>query len=103
MAFRNQVNSQLMKAVKTALGEIKAGDGVVGLSRAFMVAGARHVGASLWEVDATATAEFMRRMYEKVVRKGMDYVAAYQQTKAEFRKDGDFSHPVYWAAFVLYK
>ena len=92
-----------LSACETALGEIKAGDGVVGLSRAFMVAGARHVGASLWEVDDTATAEFMRRMYEKVVRKGMDYVAAYQQTKAEFRKDADFSHPVYWAAFVLYK
>ena len=92
-----------LSACETALGEIKAGDGVVGLSRAFMVAGARHVGASLWEVDDTATAEFMRRMYEKVVRKGMDYVAAYQQTKAEFRKDDDFSHPVYWAAFVLYK
>lgn len=92
-----------LSACETALGEIKAGDGVVGLSRAFMVAGARHVGASLWEVDDTATAEFMRRMYEKVARKGMDYVAAYQQTKAEFRKDDDFSHPVYWAAFVLYK
>lgn len=92
-----------LSACETALGEIKAGDGVVGLSRAFMVAGARHVGASLWEVDDTATAEFMRRMYEKVVQKGMDYVAAYQQTKAEFRKDDDFSHPVYWAAFVLYK
>ena len=91
-----------LSACETGLGEIKAGDGIVGLSRAFMVAGAKHVGASLWCVDDTATAKFMSSMYKKVT-KGMDYITAYQKTKAEFRKDEDFSHPYYWSAFVLYE
>ena len=58
---------------------------------------------SLWCVDDTATAKFMSAMYEKVVKKGMDYVTAYQKTKTEFRKNEDFDHPYYWAAFVLYE
>lgn len=91
-----------LSACETGLGEVKAGDGIIGLSRAFVVAGAKHVGASLWCVDDSATAKFMSSMYKKVT-KGMDYVTAYQKTKAEFRKDEDFSHPYYWSAFVLYK
>ena len=92
-----------LSACETGLGKIKAGDGMVGLSRAFMVAGAESVGVSLWCVDDEATAKFMAAMYEKVVKKGMDYVSAYQKTKAEFRKDEDFDHPYYWAAFMLYE
>lgn len=91
-----------LSACETGLGEVKAGDGIVGLSRAFMVAGAKHVGASLWCVDDEATAKFMSSMYKKIT-KGMDYVTAYQKTKAEFRKDEDFNHPYYWSAFVLYE
>lgn len=92
-----------LSACETGLGKIKAGDGMVGLSRAFMVAGAESVGVSLWCVDDEATAKFMAAMYEKAVKKGMDYVSAYQKTKAEFRKDEDFDHPYYWAAFMLYE
>ncbi|MBP5174620.1 MAG: CHAT domain-containing protein, partial [Treponema sp.] len=92
-----------LSACETGLGEMKAGDGMVGLTRAFMVAGAEQVGASLWCVDDEATAKFMSGMYEKVVKKGLDYVTAYQKTKAEFRRDKDFSHPYYWSAFVLYE
>lgn len=92
-----------LSACETGLGEMKAGDGMVGLTRAFMVAGAKQVGASLWCVDDEATAKFMSSMYEKVVKNGMDYPTAYQKTKAEFRKDEDFEHPYYWSAFVLYE
>lgn len=73
-----------LSACETGLGEMKAGDGMVGLTRAFMVAGAKQVGASLWCVDDEATAKFMSSMYEKVVKNGMDYPTAYQKTKAEF-------------------
>ncbi len=92
-----------LSACETGLGEVKAGDGMVGLSRAFMVAGARHVGVSLWCVDDQATAKFMARMYELVEKKKMSYTEAYRAVKAEFRKDEDFSHPYYWSAFVLYE
>ena len=68
-----------LSACETGLGEVKAGDGIVGLIRAFMVVGAKHVGASLWCVDDEATAKFKASMYKKV-KKGADYVTAYQKT-----------------------
>ena len=90
-----------LSACETGLGEIRAGDGIVGLSRAFMVAGARNVGVSLWSVDDSATCAFMERMYKKR-KDGMSYAEAYRSVKNEFRKDPKYSHPFYWAAFALY-
>jgi len=92
-----------LSACETGLGEIKRGDGMVGLSRAFMVAGAHHVGVSLWSVDDEATASFMCKMYMLVQEQGMTYRDAYQKVKEEFRKDEKWSNPFYWAAFTLYE
>ncbi len=90
-----------LSACETGMGEIRSGDGLVGLSRGFMVAGAKNVGVSLWSVDDEATSEFMVRMYKKR-KEGMNYVDAYRAVKNEFRKDSQWSHPFYWAAFTLY-
>ena len=92
-----------LSACETGLGKLQSGDGMTGLSRAFMVAGSRHVGVTLWQVDDEATADFMTRMYKKIEKRGMTYEQAYRQTKAEFIKSDDYSHPYYWAAFVLYE
>ena len=91
-----------LSACETGLGEVKFGDGMTGLSRAFMVAGAKNVGVALWSVDDEATSEFMSRMYKKISG-GKTYEQAYRQAKAEFMKSEDFSHPYYWAAFALYE
>lgn len=91
-----------LSACQTGLGEIKKGEGMVGLSRAFMVAGSRNVGVTLWSVDDEATAEFMSRMYKKV-KGGMSYSEAYRKVKKEFRNSDEYSHPYYWAAFVVYE
>ena len=91
-----------LSACQTGLGEIKKGEGMVGLSRAFMVAGSRNVGVTLWSVDDEATAEFMSRMYKKV-KGGMSYSEAYRKVKNEFRNSDEYSHPYYWAAFVVYE
>lgn len=98
------LNAQMvcLSACQTGLGEIKKGEGLVGLSRAFMVAGSRNVGVTLWSVDDEATAEFMSRMYKKV-RTGMTYAEAYRKVKNEFRNSNDYNHPYYWAAFVIYE
>lgn len=92
-----------LSACETGLGTAQAGDGMMGLPRAFMVAGSRHVGATLWSVDDTVTADFMARMYKKIEKNGMTYAQAYRQTKTEFIKSDDCAHPYYWAAFVLYE
>ncbi|MBR5965948.1 MAG: CHAT domain-containing protein [Treponema sp.] len=90
-----------LSACDTGLGEVRSGDGIVGLSRGFMVAGAKNVGVSLWEVDDEATSDFMVRMYKKR-KEGLEYADAYRAVKEDFRKDGRWSHPFYWAAFTLY-
>ena len=98
------LNAQMvcLSACQTGLGEVKKGEGMVGLSRAFMVAGSKNVGVTLWSVDDAATAEFMTRMYKKVKR-GMTYSEAYRKVKNEFRNSDEYNHPYYWAAFVVYE
>ena len=98
------LNAQMvcLSACQTGLGEVKKGEGMVGLSRAFMVAGSKNVGVTLWSVDDAATAEFMARMYKKV-KGGMSYSEAYRKVKNEFRNSDEYSHPYYWAAFVVYE
>ncbi|MBO4640158.1 MAG: CHAT domain-containing protein [Treponema sp.] len=98
------LNAQMvcLSACQTGLGEIKKGEGMVGLSRAFMVAGSKNVGVTLWCVDDEATAEFMTRMYKKV-KSGMSYSEAYRKVKNEFRNSDEYKHPYYWAAFVVYE
>ena len=92
-----------LSACNTGKGDVRKGDGMVGLPRAFMVAGAKRVGVSLWCIDDEATAEFMTRMYRKVEKEGKSYSSAYREVKAEFRADEKWGHPYYWAAFVLYE
>lgn len=91
-----------LSACQTGLGEVKKGEGMVGLSRAFMVAGAKNVGVTLWCVDDEATARFMSKMY-RWVNSGLSYPDAYRRVKNEFRTSDDYNHPYYWAAFVVYE
>ena len=75
---------------------------MVGLTRACLIAGAKKIGVTLWDVDDVATSQFMVRMYSKV-KDGMSYEEAYRAVKAEFKADEDFSAPRYWGAFVLWE
>ena len=80
-------------------GKIKA-EGVVGLARAFLGAGARSVLASLWAIDDKATQEFMTYFYEHLV-KGQSAGKALNQAMKRMRESDDFSDVKYWAPFVL--
>ena len=91
-----------LSACQTGLGKIQKGEGLIGLSRAFMVAGSKNVGVTLWCVDDEATAEFMSKMYKRV-QAGMTYAEAYRKVKNEFRNSNEYNHPYYWAAFSMYE
>ncbi len=88
----------VLSACQTQLGELSAGDEVVGLNRAFLYAGAPTVVASLWNVDDEATALLMERFYIHL-REGMGKAQALRQAQVELR--AKYPHPYYWAAFVL--
>ncbi|MCP3979625.1 MAG: CHAT domain-containing protein [bacterium] len=88
----------VLSACSTGEGEVIPGEGVVGLSWAFLRAGARGIAASLWSVDDSSTAELMVAFHDRL-RAGDDPVrsmALAQRAVAESRW-----HPVYWAPFVV--
>jgi CHAT domain-containing protein len=96
------VDLVVLSACQTALGKEIRGEGMVGLTRGFMYAGAPRVVASLWKIDDRATAEFMKRFYEAMLgEKQLRPAAALQAAQIEMWKTGNWSSPYYWAAFVL--
>jgi len=93
----------LLSACETGLGVVRRGDGMVGMARAFLVSGAENVGVSLWSISDEATMAIMTALYSKVLKEGKTFKEAYYQVRNEFRRDGRWSHPFYWAAFTMYE
>ena len=89
-----------LSACRTALGRELSGEGIIGLTRAFMQAGARTVMASLWDVDDASTAEFMTSFYSGLAD-GVPIDAAARAARVAMIKGGRYSHPYYWGAFIV--
>jgi CHAT domain-containing protein len=95
----------VLSACQTALGsgaisDIPAGDDWVGLSRAFLGAGAEHVIASLWAVEDRSTATVMKRLHVRL-RSGDSVERALSEAQRETLRNGATASPFYWAGFVL--
>ena len=95
----------VLSACQTALGsgaqaDVPPGDDWVGLTRAFLLAGARQVLGTLWPVDDWATATFMRHFYGNLAR-GMIPAQALSATQRSLSASTPTSDPFYWAGFVL--
>jgi CHAT domain-containing protein len=91
----------VLSACRTGLGKPVKGEGLIGLTRGFMHAGSRRVLASLWKVDDDATAELMKRFYQKILKEGMTPTAALRAAQSSMSSESQWSHPYYWAGFVL--
>lgn len=93
-----------LSACETGLGAIFAGEGVVGLTSAFLTAGGNRVLASLWPVNDAGTTYFMQRLYRLHLTEGDPGDIAMAKVKREFiaGKAGGFRHPQFWAPFNLY-
>lgn len=91
----------VLSACQTALGEDIRGEGLVGLTRGFMYAGAPRVVASLWKVPDLATAELMRRFYQGVLSEHRRPADALRAAQVVMRSEGRRNAPYYWAGFVL--
>lgn len=89
----------VLSACDTGVGEIKNGEGVYGLRRAFVLAGTETLMMSLWEVSDTVTRELMTDYY-KNLKNGMGRSAALRQVQLEMLKKKGREHPFYWAAFI---
>jgi len=91
----------LFSACQTALGKDVRGEGLIGLTRGFMYAGAKRVVASLWKVDDPASAEFMKRFYQNLLQKKLAPASALRQTQNEMKQIPRFRLPYFWAGFTL--
>lgn len=100
-SIRAPVDLVVLSACQTALGKDVRGEGLVGLTRGFMYAGASGVVASLWEVEDKATAELMKRFYGNMLQKGMPPGAALREAQNSIRRNPRWRAPHYWAAFTL--
>ncbi len=91
----------VLSACDTGLGKDVKGEGLVGLARGFMYAGAARVVASLWKVDDEATAVLMTHFYRLMLEDGKPPAAALRDAQIAIWKQQRWTAPYYWAAFVL--
>ena len=99
--LRAPVSVVVLSACQTGLGKDVRGEGLIGLTRGFMYAGASSVVASLWRVDDEATAELMKRFYKNMLEDGMTPATALREAQNSFRQHPNWSAPYYWAGFTL--
>ena len=101
--YNLKLNADLvvLSACQTALGKEVRGEGLIGLTRGFMYAGAPRVVASLWRVDDRATAELMKRFYQGMLKEGLRPAPALRAAQVSMHKEKRWSAPHYWAAFTI--
>lgn len=90
----------VLSACETALGRIGAGEGMIGLSWAFFVAGSKATLVSQWKVESESTAELMVAYY-KNLREGASKARALQLAALSLARNNRSKHPFCWAGFVL--
>lgn len=96
-----QADLVVLSACQTGLGKEIRGEGLVGLVRGFLYAGASRVIASLWNVDDKATAELMKRFYRGLIVERLSPAAALRKAQLSMLADSRWDAPFYWAGFTL--
>ena len=95
----------VLSACETANGRISPGEGVIGISWAFFVAGARSVVVSQWRVNSASTSQLMKNFYRSLAKRkdlnGLNKSQALREASLDLLKDRRYRHPFYWAGFVL--
>ena len=91
----------VLSACSSGLGKEVRGEGLIGLTRGFMYAGASGVVASLWKVDDRATAELMKLFYAGLFKKGLPPSAALRDAQLQMSQQKAWRSPYYWAGFII--
>lgn len=102
--YNLELNANLvtLSACQTGLGKIFKGEGVIGLSRALVYAGAKNIMVSFWSVADESTSILMKDFYQNLLENSQpDYSHDLRQAKSNLLKTEQYSAPFYWAPFVL--
>jgi CHAT domain-containing protein/tetratricopeptide (TPR) repeat protein len=98
--WRLRADVVMLSACETAVGQVRRYEGMYGLARAFLFAGSRSVGASLWQVSDASTARLMGAFYREYVA-GVGKAEALRRAQVELLRDKQYADPYYWSCFVL--
>ena len=101
--YNLKLNADLLtlSACETAMGKVAEGEGILGFSRAFLYAGTKNLLLSLWKVNDFSTEKLMVLFYSNILEKQMNFPDALSQAKNTLIQNNEFSHPFYWAPFIL--
>lgn len=102
--YNLELNASLvtLSACETGLGKVSKGEGIIGLTRAFLYAGTKNILVSLWTVSDVATAEFMIDFYKNLQSQNQTSLSQTLRTsKLKMLENEEFALPYYWAAFIL--
>lgn len=102
--YANKIKADLvtLSACQTANGELRQGEGIVGLTLGFLYAGAKSVVSSLWNVNQQSTSSFIQQFYQRLLEQKQPNNRALRAAKlAIIEENPNLAHPKYWAAFVL--
>lgn len=95
-------NLVTLSACQTGLGKISKGEGVIGLSRALVYAGAQNIIVSFWSVADESTSELMKNFYHKLLEEqNTTFCTSLRKAKLELVKNEKYAAPYYWAPFIL--
>ena len=105
MNMKLNADLAVLSACETANGKISPGEGVMGTSWAFFVAGTRSMLVSQWKVNSASTAQLMTNFYQALESKQTvpsgRKASSLQETTLRLMKNDRYRHPFYWAGFVL--
>ncbi|MEA3480019.1 MAG: CHAT domain-containing protein [Bacteroidota bacterium] len=104
--YNLKLNADLtvLSACETGLGEIKEGEGLIGLARALLYAGSKNIIVSLWKVADRSTSDLMIDFYKNLLeanQEKQEFSQALQQAKLKMIDEGKYAHPFYWSPFIL--
>ena len=92
----------VLSACETGLGKISKSEGIIGLSRALLYAGADNIIVSLWKVSDESTTKLMVDFYSNLLENEIDKAKALHDAKLKMiEQGGTFAHPFFWSPFVL--
>lgn len=101
MRMNLSANLVVLSACETGRGRVSEGEGLIGLSWAFFVAGSPTTVASLWKVESAATTELMLGFYRLMQNSRVSKSEALRQSSLALLKNPKYAHPFYWAGFVV--
>ncbi|MCD4833824.1 MAG: CHAT domain-containing protein [Bacteroidales bacterium] len=104
--YNLKLNADLtvLSACETGLGEIKKGEGLIGLTRALLYAGSKNIIVSLWKVADNSTSDLMIDFYKNLLeeeQEKQEFSQALQHAKLKMIDEGEYAHPFYWSPFIL--